>query len=144
MAATEADNKAVVRRFVSEMCNGRDYGLAAQLFTADYTRHDPANPDIEQGIDPWVEALKQIHGAFPDQEIHIGEIIAEGDLVAFEGTMTGTHEGVFAGIEPTNTSFEVAGNSIHRVRDGKIAETWATWNVLGILQQIGAIDQPIG
>jgi steroid delta-isomerase-like uncharacterized protein len=143
MSTTETENKEVVQRFVTEMCNGRGYDLAEELFTADYTRHDPANPEMEQGPSAWVDSLKQMHAAFPDQEIHIGEIIANDDLVAFEGIMTGTHEGTFAGIEPTNVSFEVQGNSMHRVNEGKIAETWATWDVLGILQQVGAIDLPL-
>lgn len=86
--------------------------------------------------------MKGLHQAFPDGEVHIGELIAEGDLVAFEGTMTGTHQGNFRGIEPTNTSIEIQGNAMHRVRDGQIAETWATWDFLGLLTQIGAVEPP--
>lgn len=142
MATTTAqENKELVQRFISEVVNGRNYDLADELFTADYTRHDPDAPVDEQGPEPFVEALKQLHEAFSDVEIHVGEIIAEDDLVAFEGTMTGTHEGVFMGVEPTHTAIEVPGNAMHRIRDGRIAETWATWNFLGVLQQLGAVER---
>lgn len=77
---------------------------------------------------------------FPTARVHVGEIIAEGDLVAFEGTMTGTHEGPFRGVDPTQTTIEIPGNAMHRIRDGQIAETWATWNFLMALQQLGAAE----
>lgn len=142
MATSAQQNKELVQRFISEVVNGKNYELAEKLFTADYTRHDPDTPADEQGPEPFVEALKQLHEAFPDTEVHTGEIIVEDNLVAFEGRITGTHEGSFRGVEPTQTTVEILGNAMHRIRDGQIAETWATWDFLGVLEQLGAIDQP--
>jgi predicted ester cyclase len=31
---------------------------------------------------------------------------------------------------------------IHRFEDGKVAETWATFDMLGLLQQLGAVELP--
>lgn len=140
---TTQENKALVRRFVDEVVNDHRYELIDELFTSDYTRHDPDSPETEPGPGPWSESLKELHTAFPDGEIHVGELIAEHDLVSFEGKMTGTHRGEFMGIEPTDASIDVQGNAMHRVRDGRIAETWATWNFLGVLQQIGAVEPPM-
>ncbi|MFT4883129.1 MAG: steroid delta-isomerase-like uncharacterized protein [Natronomonas sp.] len=142
MATSAQQNKELVRRFISEVVNGKNYELAEELFTADYTRHDPDTPADKRGPEPFVEALKQLHEAFPDTEVHIGEIIVEDNLVAFEGRITGTHEGPFRGVEPTQTTVEAPGNAMHRIRNGQIAETWATWDFLGVFQQLGAIDQP--
>lgn len=139
----EQENKEVVKRYINGGCNGKNYDLVAELLTADYTRHDPDASVDEQGPEPFVETLQQFHEAFPDSEVHIGELIAEDDLVAFEGTMTGTHEGVFKGVEPTHKTFEIPGNAMHRIKDGQITETWATWNYLDCLQQLNAIDEPI-
>ena len=58
--------------------------------------------------------------------------------------MTGTHEGSFRGVDPTNTHIEVQGTAMHRIREGRIAETWATWDFLGIMTQIGALEPPTG
>ena len=142
MATQEQDNKAVVQRFISEFVNEKKYDLVDDIFTEDYTRHDPASPESESGPGPWVESMKGLHQAFPDGEVHIGELIAEGDLVAFEGTMTGTHQEAFRGIKPTNASIEIQGNAMHRVRDNRIAKTWATWDFLGLLIQIGGVEPP--
>ena len=143
MSTPIQDNKDVVRRFIREVVTDKNYDLIEELFTDDYNRHDPDTPTDERGKEPFAESLQQLHEAFPDGEVHIGELIAEDDLVAFEGTMTGTHEGTFRGIEPTKMPIEIRGNAMHRIRDGRIAETWATWNFLGDLQQIDAIDEPM-
>jgi steroid delta-isomerase-like uncharacterized protein len=142
MATHTEDNKAVIQRFISEFVNEQNYDIVDDIFTEDYTRHDPASPESESGPAPWVESIKGLHQSFPDSKVHIGELIAEGDLVAFEGTMTGTHREEFRGIEQTNTSIEIQGNAMHRLRDGHIAETWATWDFLGLLTQIGALEPP--
>lgn len=136
------ENAAVVRRFISDLVNARNYDLARELLTAEYTRHDPNTPGDGRGREPFVEALRDLHSAFPDGEVHVGELVAADDFVAFEGTMTGTHEGVFMGIEPTDTPVEIHGTAMHRIRDGRIAETWATWNFLGLLRQLGATELP--
>lgn len=135
-------NKEIVRRFIRE-ANEQNYDRVAELFTADYTRHDPDAQVDDRGPEPFIEALRRLHEAFPDSEVHIGEIIAEDDLVAFEGTMTGTHEGEFRGIDPTHETIEIPGNAMHRISGGQIAETWATWNFLAGLQQLEAISEPI-
>jgi steroid delta-isomerase-like uncharacterized protein len=141
MATTPRENKELGRRFVTEIVNGRNYDLAEELFTADYTRHDPDTPADEEGPAPFAESLKQLHDAFPDGEVHVGESIAEDDLVAIEGTITGTHEGDFKGIEPTQQTIEIPGIAMQRIRDGQIAETWATWDFLGVHQQVGELDR---
>jgi steroid delta-isomerase-like uncharacterized protein len=141
MTTVPRENKEHVQRCIRES-NGKHYDRVAELLTVDYTRHDPDTPGNERGPEPFVEALRQLHEAFPDSEVHVGEIVAENDLVAFEGTMTGTHEGVFRGIEPTHKTIEIPGNAMHRVSDGRIAETWATWNFLGALGQLGVTELP--
>lgn len=143
MGTTTLEHKELVQRFIRE-ANDKNYDQVAELLTADYTRRDPDTPGDERGPDPFVEALQQLHEAFPDSEILVGEIIAEDDLVAFEGTMTGTHEGVFRGIDPTHETIEIPGNAMHRSRDGRIAETWANWNFLGALGQLGITELPRG
>lgn len=143
MSTTEAENKELVQRAIRELVNGKNYDMADELFTADYTRHDADTPGDERGAEPFIEELKRLQEAFPDSEVHVGEIIVEDHLVAFQGTLTGTHEGDFRGIEPTNTEIELPGNARHRVRDGQITETWATWNYLGALEQLGVVE-PLG
>jgi predicted ester cyclase len=62
--------------------------------------------------------------------------------VATRWTITGTHRGDFQGVPPTGRPVTMAGVDISRFVDGRIAEHWAQFDVLGVLQQIGAIPAP--
>ncbi len=141
MGQTE-DNKAVVNRLINEFVNEGDESVADELLAPDYVRYDPDAPSGVQGPEEFKEMVGMLQSAFPDGEIHIDEMIAEGDLVVFHGTERGTHEGEFMGHEPTGQTFEITGLAMHRVEDGHITETWANWDMLGLLQQLGIV--PMG
>jgi predicted ester cyclase len=47
------------------------------------------------------------------------------------------------GIEPTGRAATVTGITIQRFdQDGQIAEGWANWDMLGLLQQLGVVPEP--
>jgi predicted ester cyclase len=54
----------------------------------------------------------------------------------------GTHEGEFQGIPPTGRQVAATGVGIGRIQDGRIAEAWAAYDALGVMQQLGAIPAP--
>jgi predicted ester cyclase len=59
--------------------------------------------------------------------------------VAIRYTMTGTHEGPFAGVEGTGKKIHAESFAFYRLSHGKIVEERAQLDMLGILQQMGAI-----
>jgi len=142
MATRQQANKALVTRFITDLVNGQQYALADEVLTTDYTRHDPNTPGTERGPAPWIDTLRALHDAFPDHTVTIDELIAEDDRVAFAGRMTGTHTGPFRGLEATDARFDVRGHAMHRIEGGRIAETWATWDFLGVLAALGVVDPP--
>ena len=70
------------------------------------------------------------------------DMIAEGDKVAVRFTLRGTHGGDLMGIPPTGKPVAVTGIDINRIADGKIAERWANFDALGLMQQLGVIPTP--
>lgn len=92
---SDGEAKAVVQRYIEEIVNEKQYQVAEEVFAEDYTRHDEQYTPAE-----FVERI-QTFEAFPDLELTIGEITAEGDLVTVRATARGTHEREFGGIEPT-------------------------------------------
>jgi hypothetical protein len=68
--------------------------------------------------------------------------IAEGDMVATRFTSRGTHRGVFMGVEPTNKELSWTGITIDRISEGRIVESWANWDMLGMMQQLGVVAEP--
>ena len=77
--------------------------------------------------------------AFPDLHFKIEDILAEGDKVAYRLTVTGTHKGEFQGIQPTDKKVSFSSTGISNIVDGKVAEDWVEADVMGLMQQIGAI-----
>lgn len=135
-------NKAVVERFVREVVNEGRYDVVDELFAEEYVRHDPSMDEEARGPEGFKEAVEMWRTAFPDVEMTLETIVAEGDLVAFRTTETGTHEGPFMGIEPTGKRIDLTGNVMHRLEDGKVTETWACFDMLGLFEQLGAIEMP--
>jgi predicted ester cyclase len=53
--------------------------------------------------------------------------------------MRGTHQGNFFGVPPTARKIEVKATNFYRFSGGQIVEEHGQPNLLGLLQQIGAI-----
>jgi steroid delta-isomerase-like uncharacterized protein len=132
-----ASDEAVVRRFYEEMNNDRKNELAFELFTEDHRMHDPQVPtaDGPQGMADTVAVYQQAVDGHWDVE----EMFSAGDRVVVRWVGSGQHVGELNGIPPTRKPVRVDAITIHRVRDGRIAETWEVWDTLGLLQQIGAV-----
>jgi steroid delta-isomerase-like uncharacterized protein len=137
MGATE---EAVARRLYEEMCTGRKLDLAEELFTSDHVMHDPQVPSEPgpRGMADVVSVYQQ--GA--DGRWTIEEIFSAGDRVVVRWTGSGSHVGELNGVPPTGRPIRVDAITIHRMADGKIAETWEVWDTLGLLQQIGVVPAP--
>jgi len=46
-------------------------------------------------------------------------------------------------LPPSHKPMRVAETVIFRIADGKIVESWATWDRLSLLQQLGAAPAPV-
>lgn len=78
--------------------------------------------------------------AFPDLQIKIIELIAEGDLVFARCEATGTQKGEFNGILPTGKSAKIAHWTVNRFNaEGKIVESWNLNDNLSMMQQLGIL-----
>src|SRR5690348_5031631 len=64
-------NKRVVRRLIEELWNQGNPSVAEELFTPNYTHHDPSTSDFERGPESEVKRMNLYRGAFPDLRITI-------------------------------------------------------------------------
>jgi predicted ester cyclase len=68
------------------------------------------------------------------------DAFASEDRVAARLTVTGTHDGELMGVPPTHRTVRFDVITILRLDDdGRIAERWNVTDLLGLLQQIGAV-----
>jgi predicted ester cyclase len=85
--------------------------------------------------------VAEIRRAFPDYGGTNVEQIAEGEKVANRFVFLGTHLGEFEGVTPTGKRVEFVGHSIDRVVEGKIVESWVEVDMLGVMEQLGALPE---
>ncbi len=81
-------------------------------------------------------------GAFPDMNITMEDMVAEGDKVVARWTAQGTNTGEIMGMPPTGKAFKATGMNMFRLNDGKVAEVWTNFDDLGMMQQLGIIPTP--
>jgi predicted ester cyclase len=137
------ENKAiVVRRQEEELHTQGNLDTADKIFAPDYVGHDPSNPEDIRGLEAAKQAAANYREAFPNLQVTIEDLIAEGDKVAARIRFRGTHQGELEGIAPTGRRVEATGIIISRIEGGKIAEDyWANFDDLGLMRQLGAIPE---
>lgn len=82
------------------------------------------------------------HTAFPDLVITVEDTITQQARVATRFTIRGTQTGPFAGAAPTGKRVLITGIAISRLAHGRITEQWDQADMLGLLQQLGALPDP--
>lgn len=94
-----------------------------------------------------VAHVTELFDAFSDLSFEILEPgpIAEGDYVVVRVAITGTHDSDdFAGQPPSGNELRWESIRIFGFKDGKIAETWAMQDRLGLMEQLGAVESRAG
>ena len=139
---TTEENKAVVRRFnelVEEYWHTGDADAFDEVVAPDFVHHAPGLPPDLEGFK---QVLHMLRAAFPDMRFTVEDLIAEGDKVVDRATWQGTHQGEMMGISPTGNSVTVTEMHVSRIAEGKIVERWGQTDMLGMMQQLGAVPPP--
>ena len=124
---TIEQNKAIIREFIDRLFTKGDLGAVDDLLAEDFVNHDPP------------------FGASSDREGMRGAaamLVSIGDLVVEQFTASGTQRGEIMGVSATGRTVTLRGMQIFRVRNGRIVERWGRLDDLGLLSQLGLVNQP--
>jgi len=132
------ENKAIVRRLYEEVWNKRRVELVDELMSPSHAMHDNHLPDSGVGPEAYKRNVARFVAGFPDLRFTVEDMLVENDKVAVGWTISGTHKGEFRGISPTGRKVSVEGITINHIADGKIMDSYVSWDALGLLQQLGA------
>lgn len=91
--------------------------------------------------DQMSEFIVRWRESFPDLKIDLEELLIQDNLAAIRGTLSGTHEGPWAGAEPTGEKVSMALMMFFRFEDGKMLELWEVDDQLGFRRQLGLIPE---
>ena len=120
-------NKAAIYRLFDEVWGRGDIPAASRFYAAGPT------------LDALQEFATALYLAFPDWRATIDDVVAEDDKVVVRWTGRGTHRGDWFGTAATNREIEISGIDVERFVDGLIAEEHGNVDMLGFMQQIGAV-----
>jgi steroid delta-isomerase-like uncharacterized protein len=136
-------NKEIIRALAEDVIHRGDLDRVAEFFAPEYAPHDPSNPGRRGGVEGAREFIGMLHAGLDDVRYSIEGLTAEADRVVYRWTLQGTHTGVFMGVPPSGRAIRVMGMDMFRLADGKIVESWASADALGMLQQLGVLP-PLG
>lgn len=128
----EEQNKAVVRQYVDAFNRG-DLDALRSLLTEDAEIQSVMGHGIFELIEPGWRQLIEGYG----MQLHIEDIVAEGNLVSVRYTETGTFKARAFGHPPTGKSYTLVAMELFEVRNGKIARRWGARDSASQARQLG-------
>jgi glyoxylase-like metal-dependent hydrolase (beta-lactamase superfamily II)/predicted ester cyclase len=127
--------EAVVRSYFEALA-ARDAAAAGACWAPDGV--DRFGQDVLHGPDGVRDYFAEIFAALPDWDMHIDDVVAEGDKAAVHWHATGTFAGgPLRGIEPNGARIEMRGLDLIRVEGDLIVENDAYTDSLAFARQIG-------
>ena len=126
------ENKALVRRFITEVFEQGRPEAVDELCADDFIGHTWGNAD-KAGLK---QAMARVASALADAHFQLDDVIAEDDRVAVRVTATARQVGEFMGIPASGRSYTIGEIHIFRLRDGKVSEHWHEFDRTGLIQQL--------
>lgn len=115
----------------------------SQLLSDEFVWHFAGIP-APFGKQNTVGFLQAFRVAFPNMRHSLDPQIAEGDRVVTPLTFRGTHRGELQGIPASGKRVEIRALNVHRILSEKITQAETVVDMMGLMQQIGAIPAPGG
>jgi len=132
-------NKQVIRRLYDECINPGRLERLPELVSDDFI-----GAQGEHGPAGFAANINGLRAAFPDIQVTVDDVIADGDRVVVRTHWQATHTGAFHGIAPTGKRITNTSISIYQLADHKLVRAWIENDRLGTLQQLGASPAAMG
>jgi steroid delta-isomerase-like uncharacterized protein len=127
---------------LADAWNTRDFSRYRKLLHPEYTYTGGDGKEMAGGPDVGVGVGKMFADAFPDGNLRIGRVVAQGDMAVAEMIAGGTHTGQLMGIAATGKTFEIRLCNVVELRDGKIYREREYMDMLALLSQLGVAKMP--
>jgi len=134
--------QSFMHRWFEEVWNqGREEAID-EMFAEDGIGHGLPTESGEpiRGPKDFKPFFRKFREAFPNIKVTVGETLCDGDRIASVCHVSALHEGEGIGLSPTNNSVEFSGIVIVRLKDGKIVESWNSFDFMTMYSQLGALS----
>jgi steroid delta-isomerase-like uncharacterized protein len=133
-------NKAVLLRIWNEAFNKGNLNIAEEVIAKNWVYRGAEGVELK-GPEGFKQFVTMYRTAFPDLQIKVDDMVAEGDKVASVGTYKGTFKGPMMGIPPTGKQCSGKIMGFSRFEDAKEAEVLEIFDRLEMFQQLGVIPR---
>lgn len=130
--------KTVARRYFEDVWSGKATRLDDRV-SRDYVMYGGDGAPRARGPREAQDVVGAYMKAFPDLEVTVDDVIAEGSRVVVRWTARGTHAGALRDIGPTGTRVTFRGMHQMTVEKGLIVAERYSYDSLDLYQQLGAI-----
>ncbi len=138
--AREGADPAIIEQVV-QMYNtgfsGGGWAVAGEIYAPDYVPHMPGLPQVTDLASLIAELTLESYMVAPDYHITLEDVFGSGDEVV--GRFTATANWVFGVPEPVPYVHPFI--VVFRFENGKIAEEWWQFDMLGVQEQLGALPR---
>lgn len=131
------ENKAVIRRYYSEVWGRGELGVIDEVFAPDVELHVAGMPEDPFGPAPVKQLAAMAKTAFPGLRVTIEDLIAERDKVVATVSLHGPHDGTAQGASPLEAGAVWRRIDVFRLHRGKIVEHWSDRDDHALLQRLG-------
>jgi predicted ester cyclase len=133
-----ASQRQLGQRWFEEVWNQGKRHAIGEMIAPDAVLHEGGLDSV--GPDGFYPFYDRMVASFSEIHVTVDDTIAENDKLCVRWSFTAKHTGDGLGIAATGTVVNATGISILRVAGAKLIEGWQNWDMLGLLEQIKAID----
>jgi predicted ester cyclase len=141
MGEREEANKDTVRRWAAAF-RAYDFDTATSLVMPTWVMHSVGGHDIGPGPQALRQLGESLQRSRQEADYTIDDILAEGDRVALRVTNRIVHRGDWGPLPADGKTETFTVLFIHRVEDGKLAESWRVSDDLERAHQLGGTLVP--
>jgi len=136
---TESGNHKQLMRQFFDAVNRRRLEEADELIANEFVAHNVMTPASVNDRKGFIAFLGALITAFPDLELAVSEMIADGEKVVSWVAASGTHRGDFLGVAATSAFARWDVVHCTTIRNNKIAEDRIMVDQFALLKALGAV-----
>ncbi|MBO0939083.1 ester cyclase [Fibrella sp. HMF5335] len=131
-------NKKTIATYFDEGINPQKMNRIREFFASDYIWHRMNGTDVRSSQDSsHISMLRFLYKAIPDIHYTIDNVVAEGDMVAVNSSVTGTAKSEMFGFPAAEKKVRFKQMFFFRFANDKITEEWEVVDVDGLKAQLG-------
>jgi predicted ester cyclase len=106
-----------------------------------FVRHCQATPQLTvNSRDDFKDFLRHDAAAFPDNVQTFEHVVCDGDMAGVWAIYEGTQTGPMGPFPPSGKRVKFDFAAFFRMEDGRLVESWITWDNMTILGQLGHLE----